>query len=354
MKTCLICKITKEIFEFIKDKQKSDGLSPYCKICYSEKIKQKREKRRNEALSQQNSIIEKLCLKCNQTKPSSEFHKDYGKSDYLTTYCKTCAQTFPSKSREEQNKRKREWRLKNKEKTREQDKAQKRRDYQKHKEKRLASSREYYAKNREKIISSNKEYYENNKEKAAERSKEYRSENAEIIKQKKQEYYQRPEVRKYSNSKNREWKKNNPEKRREMDKRYFEKYPIRKVIRNLRSRIRGVLKQCDGEKADHTLNQLGCSPSFLKQHLESKFHNYKDENGEDICMTWENYGNGSGLWEIDHIKALVLFDLNNKEEQLKANHYTNLQPLWWFEHDIKSKQDLKLKNSLACDVMGHS
>jgi hypothetical protein len=61
----------------------------------------------------------------------------------------------------------------------------------------------------------------------------------------------------------------------------------------------------------------------LKKHLESLF-----EEG----MTWENW-NREG-WHIDHIKPLSSFDLRKEEEQRKAMHYTNLQPLW-AEENIK-------------------
>jgi hypothetical protein len=48
-------------------------------------------------------------------------------------------------------------------------------------------------------------------------------------------------------------------------------------------------------------------------------------------MTWENHGK----WHIDHRKALATFNLENRDELLKAVHYTNLQPLWSFENQSK-------------------
>jgi len=70
-----------------------------------------------------------------------------------------------------------------------------------------------------------------------------------------------------------------------------------------------------GQKCKKTMEILGCSLSFLKDYLESKF-----QSG----MTWENYGK----WHIDHIRPCASFDLSDPKQQRICFHYTNLQPLW--------------------------
>jgi len=84
---------------------------------------------------------------------------------------------------------------------------------------------------------------------------------------------------------------------------------------NLRSRLNSALK--NNQKVGSAVNDLGCSIEFLKKHLEKQF-----KEG----MNWNNYGLYG--WHIDHIKPLDCFDLSDREELLKACHYTNLQPLW--------------------------
>lgn len=77
------------------------------------------------------------------------------------------------------------------------------------------------------------------------------------------------------------------------------------------------------------VRDLGCSINNLIRYLESKFL---------PGMNWENHGIDSGKkkWHIDHIIPLASFDLTDKEQLLKACHYTNLQPLWAEDNIRKS------------------
>ena len=88
MKRCFICQTEKDCSEFRKDAQKSDGFSPYCKTCHSLKIKAKTQKRKKDFQLNSQLPQEKFCIKCEQVKSFSGFHKDYGKSDCLRNYCK--------------------------------------------------------------------------------------------------------------------------------------------------------------------------------------------------------------------------------------------------------------------------
>jgi hypothetical protein len=92
-----------------------------------------------------------------------------------------------------------------------------------------------------------------------------------------------------------------------------------KIIHNLRERIRISIKS--NLKGAKTKELLGCSVDDLKQYLEKQF-----KEG----MTWENYGLKG--WHIDHIKPCSLFDLSDIEQQKQCFHYTNLQPLWWYDN----------------------
>ena len=70
-------------------------------------------------------------------------------------------------------------------------------------------------------------------------------------------------------------------------------------------------------KKGSAVKDLGCSINFLKQYLESLFQ---------PGMSWDNYGRNG--WHIDHKKPLSKFNLSDREDLLRACHYTNLQPLW--------------------------
>jgi hypothetical protein len=72
-----------------------------------------------------------------------------------------------------------------------------------------------------------------------------------------------------------------------------------------------------GSKTKKSQELLGCSIEFFKEYIEGLFTE---------GMTFKNHGFYG--WHYDHIKPLSKFNLLDKEEQKKAFHYTNIQPLW--------------------------
>jgi len=98
-----------------------------------------------------------------------------------------------------------------------------------------------------------------------------------------------------------------------------------KIAHNCRIRIRGMLKVKNIKKSLHSRELIGCSPQFFKEHLENQFK---------PGMAWSNY-NFYG-WHIDHKIPLSNFDLTKEEEQKRAFHYSNCQPLWMCDNLVKS------------------
>lgn len=132
------------------------------------------------------------------------------------------------------------------------------------------------------------------------------------------------------------YRKNNPEKikatqrkrlpkiRKRMKERYENDICFKlKVI--LRTRLRSSIQEM--WKTGSSVADIGCSMDELKIYIEKKFYP-NPRTGEP--MTWENWKKFG--WHIDHVIPLSSFNLANKEELLKAVHYTNLQPMWWFEN----------------------
>jgi hypothetical protein len=70
-----------------------------------------------------------------------------------------------------------------------------------------------------------------------------------------------------------------------------------------------------------TIELLGCDINSFKKYIESKF---KPD------MNWSNYGKFG--WHLDHIKPCAFFDLTDPLQQKICFHYSNIQPLWWYEN----------------------
>lgn len=161
----------------------------------------------------------------------------------------------------------------------------------KYKEQDKVYSKKYYIENKQYFTDYNKRY-----------CKQYYIQNKETIKSNVNEY-----------------RINNKKKVNKTRLKYIHKQlkinPLFKLCRYLRSRLNQAIK--NNFKSGSAVRDLGCTIDQLKIHLESQFQ---------PGMNWDNWSTNG--WHIDHIKPLSSFDLTDREELLKAVHYTNLQPLW--------------------------
>lgn len=143
-----------------------------------------------------------------------------------------------------------------------------------------------------------------------------------------------------NNERSRLYRKTHPENKKESAKKYKDtnretfksnrnkSLKIRRqtdLMFNLKERVRrrmyNFLTRNNISKNNKTFDIIGCSPDFLKEHLESQFLD---------GMTWEN----RGKWHIDHI--IPLSSATDEQEVFKLCHYTNLQPLWAEDNMNKS------------------
>ena len=104
------------------------------------------------------------------------------------------------------------------------------------------------------------------------------------------------------------------ETRRNWIKNKKDNNPAYKLIHNLGTRVRTILR---GTKTDRTIEFLGCSSKEWVVYLEKQFNSN---------MNWENYGT---YWEVDHIVPL---------SKGGSFHYTNTQPLSVTENRSKGNR----------------
>jgi len=218
---------------------------------------------------------DKICINCNRIE-KREYDKQYKIKNKLKIKEKN--KIYSEKTRAEKREYDRLYRLNNKEKSKQ---------YQK----------QYYENNKEKIKSKDKRYYQLNKEIIDQKHKIYRENNKDKFKIYHKKTYQKEKERK------------------KLDTNF-------KITKLLRSRINKAVKR--NQKSGSAVRDLGCSISEFKTYLESKF-----QEG----MSWNNWSTEG--WHLDHIIPLSSFDLTDREQFLKACHYTNLQPLWAKENITK-------------------
>ena len=201
-----------------------------------------------------------------------------------------------------------------------------------------AYMKKYRLENADRIRISNKKYKEENKEYIKSWVKQYQEKNSEIIHKRQKEYHEKHKDSRNKQSKN-YYHKNKAilKTRREENIESFRKYqreyvknkrnddPVFKMVCDLRIRIRMALKSQGTTKDISSKELFGADQEFVWKHLESQFRE---------GMTREN--NTSKGWHIDHIRPMSSFDLSDPAQLKECCHYTNLQPLWWWENLKKS------------------
>lgn len=165
---------------------------------------------------------------------------------------------------------------------------------------------QWFAKNRDEyLVKMKNNYIENKSRRKSATSKRYRD-NLSFYREYNKQYYL----------------KNKDKLKERKQASYSKKYKEDTMFKMkcvLRSRLSIAIKK--NYKSGSAVSNLGCSIEQFKKYLESKF-----EPG----MTWYNWSRTG--WHIDHIKPLSSFDLSDPEELKKACHYSNLQPLWWYDN----------------------
>jgi hypothetical protein len=230
----------------------------------------------------------KKCSKCGEEKSLVEFPKNKHASDGCYSYCKVCVKKIDKI-------RSKKYRIKNFEKN----KLKNKRFYLNYPN----YNKEYYIEHKEKIKQTVKSYVENNKEHVCHYQKEYRRTHPQII---------------------------NLERNRHNDNIKYSTSIQFKLTKISRNRVNAAIK--NNQRGGHTLELLGCSIDFLKEHLELQFQ---------PDMTWDNWGtgkNGKGMqeWHIDHFYPCSSFDLSKESEQYICFNWGNLRPLWAKENLEKS------------------
>ncbi len=170
-------------------------------------------------------------------------------------------------------------------------------------------------------------WHHENKPRSAKRQKEYYRANPEVNKAAAKKYREKNQQDPAWRAKKAAWAKANRLKRGEEYKEYCRRYSNERYATNiefriackLRSRLVKKLRATGGKKFMSALDLTGCTTEFLRGYIEALFQ---------PGMTWNNT-------HIDHIKPLASFDLTDEDEQLRAFHYSNLQPLFAFDNMAK-------------------
>ena len=240
----------------------------------------------------------KRCIKCGEEKESKEFPKRKLSKDGFRNDCKKCY-----------NKQKKEWAENNPEKYKEYGIKWRKNNY----------GIKWRKNNPEKVRKSKEKWAKNNQDKIKKLHKKWRKNNSGKYK----EY-------------GIEWRKNNFEKYKEWRRKYMFKRIKTNIHFRLKSNISCLIrarlkKRLLSKNRKSTFSFLPYTIDDLIKHLESLFQPW---------MNWQNYGNKSGCWCIDHRYPDSLFNYTSvkDEEFQKCWALENLQPMEFIKNIKKGNR----------------
>ena len=242
----------------------------------------------------------KKCSRCGDIKNIDEFSKHKLHIDGLQSYCKKCIYIYKKK-----------YVIDNSEKVKQSRKA-------------------YRLNNHDKINKYNKQWNKNNPEKVKQHKKNHYLKDPERFKQKDRQYDKKYCSKNYKKISQRakKWRLDHPEDpehRSKYNKNRYKNDIEFRIITCCRGRIWRALKgYC---KSAHSIELLMCSITEVKLYLESLWL---------PGMTWDNWGNTNGKWNIDHIIPCSFFNMLDPVEQYMCFRWQNMQPLWQTDNLEKS------------------
>ena len=150
-------------------------------------------------------------------------------------------------------------------------------------------------------------YREENSDKIREHRVKYQAENREILarKRRRNPYVMNETQKRRSKETQKAWRQ-----KQQKENVYY------RLVRYLRKELNDKIRnRLISNKQDRFILLLSCRFTYYDNYMRRLFLE---------GMSWDNWGE----WEIDHIKPVSTFDLNDEAQQLACFHYTNTRPIW--------------------------
>jgi hypothetical protein len=297
LRVCKQCGIEKPLDDFNRNTPPTRR-EHTCKECSTIKkyIKELQEIEHRKEREKQTGL--RVCNICKLEKPLSEFYLKLNRQRIKVPsyFCIECYKIKLSEERKEDY-------------ANDPEKYKSRRKiyYRNNTEEILEKSKISYIENQEDRLLYVKEYRKTHKEEIKKRAKQRRLDNPEKFKEKDKRYHSKPEVKEKTNKRHRE--------------RFRTDINFRLGL-TLRNRMNNILRYSGRRirKSAHTMDLIGCSIEFLKEHLQQT----AIKNG---YLTFDINNYRGNEFHLDHIIPCAGFRLECSYHQRLCFHWSNLQIL---------------------------